>query len=108
MPVAVSGLIVHLRVGAGRILPQLSLDEAGLYKEFRPVKRTDKPHARDTVADGNLVDRLLMALAAGHLLSRVTDLAQPLVDPGEGRSHYQVLVAQALEQLNCKAVGQHL
>ena len=71
MAVAVARREVHVRVGARGILAQHPLDQADPLEEHRPVDRREQPHARDHVADRQLVGRLALMLDAQHFFGRI-------------------------------------
>ena len=100
VPVPIAGRKVHLRVRAGGILPQDLLDQADALEEQRPVDRGQQPHARDDVADGELIGGAPLMLGAQHLFRRVAlNLERPLQRAPRGRRGRR-LVAQPMQELD--------
>ena len=75
-------------------------------KNERPVDRRQQPHARDHVADGELVGRFALMLDAQQLFGRIALRLERALQrlPGGGRR--RGLVAQPLHQLDDERRGQ--
>ena len=98
--VPIAGRKVHLRVRAGGILTQDLLDQADALEEQRPVDRGQQPHARDDVADGELIGSAPLMLGAQHLFRRVPlSLERPLQRAPRGRRRRR-LITQPVQQLD--------
>ena len=98
--VAIARREVHQRVRAGRVVAQELLDEADPFEEQRPVDRRDAAHARDHVADRELVGGLALMLDPQHLVGRVVLILQRALQRLPRRARRRGLVAQPLEQLD--------
>ena len=81
--VVVTGGKIHLAVDFTGILTQCLLDHAHRLDELAPVHRAQKPKTADAVADGDLVDGLLLGFRLHQLFNRLPRLGEPLLDPGE-------------------------
>ncbi len=98
--IAIACLKIHPGVGASRVLAEDLLDQADPLEEQRPVDRRQQPHARDDVADGELIRRLALVLQAEHLFRRVVLRFERVLqrDPRGGRRRR--LIAKPVEELD--------
>ncbi len=83
VPVPVARRKVHRAVDAGRIFPQLVLDDTHRFDELAPVERAQQAQAADRVADRHLSACLFLRLHLHELVDREPRLGQPLLDPRE-------------------------
>ena len=98
--VAIARREVHQRVRAGRVAAQQLLDEADALEKQRPVDGRHPAHARDHVADRELIGGLALVLDPQHLVGRVVLLLQRVLERLPRRPRRGRLVAQPLQQLH--------
>ena len=98
--VAIARGEVHQRVRAGRVAAQQVLDQADALEKQRPVDRRHPAHARDHVADRELIGGLALVLDPQHLVGRVVLLQQRVLERLPRRPRRGRLVAQPLQQLH--------
>ena len=113
MAVAVASGEVHSRVCVRRILAQDPLDQTDALEEQRPVDRRQQPHARDDVADRELIGRLPLLLDPQHLFRRIVLGFERALKRAPGGRRGRRLVAQPVEHLDDEwrrqpAVGPYL
>ena len=100
MPVAIAGGKIHC--GEVAVGAQRGIDQAHALEKLRPIDRGDQSHARDHVAHGHVHRALFLMFGADGFVGSGSHRCQTFVQPGERRGHPRILIAQALDQLNCK------
>ena len=100
--IAIAGGKIHRAVGCRRILAQGLFDHAHRLNKRAPVHSRQKSETADAVADGDLVDGLLLILRLHGLLNRQSGFGEPLFDPGERPCQRRALALQPAGELRHK------
>ena len=106
LPVAVARREVHLPEAGVR--PQDRIDEADALEQVRPVDGGYRAHARDHVANGDARRALALVLVANDRVRGRAGRRQAAFQPCECGRDLRILVAQALQQLDCEGRRQRL
>ena len=85
MAIAVTCGKIHLAVDTTGIPLQGLLNHAVRFNKLAPVHGRQEPETADAVADGDLVDGLLLGFRLNQLLDREPGFGQSLFDPGQGQ-----------------------
>ena len=96
MAVAIAGRKIHPAINVGRVGAQGVLDVTQGLHELLPVHRAQETETRDTVADGNLIGRLVLAFQMDQLFDRQPLFDQPLVEPAAREIQHRTLPRQPL------------
>ncbi|MNM56944.1 hypothetical protein D3C81_681280 [compost metagenome] len=83
VPIVIAAGEVHGRIHRSWVLPEDLLDMAQVLDEQPPVNGREQPQAADAVADGHLVDGLLLRIELHMALDAQCRLAEQLFDPGQ-------------------------
>jgi hypothetical protein len=106
--IAVARGLVAGHVGARRITAQHGLHLARALEKRIPVERGHGAHARDRVADRDLIRCLAQVLAPGELFGGGGHRGAALGDPVAGAFQRSVVLAQAVQQLHQKGRADRL
>ncbi len=97
---------VHVRELAGTV--QHLVDETHALEELGPVDIRHEPHARDDVAHRDVRGALALVFFLDQPLGADALRDELILEPGEGRRHLRILVAQPLHQLDGERGHQRL
>ena len=106
MAIAIAGCKIHLAVNPGRVGAQCLLDQTQGLHELLPVHGAQETKTGNTVADGNLVGGLILALQLDELFDGQPLFNQPLFEPTARQMQDRTLERQTLAEFRHERTGE--
>ena len=91
MAIAIAGREIHLAVNVGRVGAQGRFDQTQVLDELLPVHGAQETKTGNTVADGHLVGRLVLALQVNQPFDGQPLFNEPLFEPATREMQHRVL-----------------
>ena len=105
MAIAIAGRKIHLAVNAGRVGAQRLLDQTQGLHELLPIHGAQETKTGNTVADGNLVGGLILALQMDQLFDGQPLFHEPLFEPAARQMQHRTLARQTLAEFRHERTG---
>src|SRR6476660_6634561 len=105
MAITIAGRKIHLAVNVSRARTQSFLDQTQGLHELLPVHGAQETKTGNTVADGNLVGSLILALQMDKLFDGQPLFNEPLFEPTAREMQHRALSRQTLTKFRHERTG---